>query len=226
LRAKISLTSIVDYIEHAHYIEHSLKLEVSMKSPLAAIGLLLMFFSPAFAQSPSIQQQLAATLKALSAQLAQADTVVAGMHDARKKGSVEAQLEVTKVATALGELADRLQDQGDVMGELQEFRAAAQANQGRVAHLEKGTISEVDRTNVLRTWTKILEQVDAAQVRVKTIRDKILAAITELRRRQVGLSEEILAGSYEDAIKSLNEWLGDLQKTIDQLRASVAVPGV
>jgi predicted nucleic acid-binding Zn-ribbon protein len=126
----------------------------------------------------------------------------------------------------LGELADRLQDQGDVMGELRALDAAAQANRDRVAHLQKGTISEVDRTNVLRTWTKILQQVDAAQVRVKAIRDKILAAISELRRRQVGLAEEILAGSYEDAIKSLNEWLSDLQKTIDKLRASVASPGV
>lgn len=197
-----------------------------MKSPVAAIGLFLMFFSPALAQSPSIQQQLTATLKALGAELARADTVVAGMHDAKKKGPLEAQLQVTKVATVLGELADRLQDQGDVMGELRALGAAAQANRDRVAHLEKGTISEVDRTNVLRTWTKILQQVDAAQVRVKTIRDKILSAISELRRRQVGISEEILAGSYEDAINSLNQWLGDLQKTIDELRASVAAPGV
>lgn len=197
-----------------------------MKSLVAAIALILMFFSPALAQTPSIQQQLAATLKALGAELARADGVVAGMRDAKKKGPLEAQLQVTKVATALGQLADRLQDQGDVMGALRALGAAAQANRDRVAHLDKGTISEVDRTNVMRTWTKVLQQVDQAQVRVKAIREKILSAISELRRRQVGISEEILAGSYEDAINSLNEWLGDLQKTINDLRASVASPGV
>jgi hypothetical protein len=188
--------------------------------------LLLTLISPAFGQSPSIQQQLSTTLKALSAELARADQVVAQAREVTKKRPAEAQLEITKLATVLGQLADRLQDQGDVMGTLRALASAAQVNRDRVAHLPKGTISEVDRSNVLRRWTAILQQVDAGEARVKAIREKILGAISELRIRQVGLSEEILAGSYESAIKALNHWLNELQQTIDHLRASIGTPGV
>jgi hypothetical protein len=36
----------------------------------------------------------------------------------------------------------------------------------------------------------------------------------------------LLAGSYEDAVKSLNQWLDELEKLINDLRASIGVPGV
>jgi hypothetical protein len=47
-----------------------------------------------------------------------------------------------------------------------------------------------------------------------------------LRERQVGISEELLVGSYEDAVKSLNQWLDELEKLINDLRASIGVSGV
>jgi hypothetical protein len=59
-----------------------------------------------------------------------------------------------------------------------------------------------------------------------TMRDKLLGALTELRERQVGISEELLVGSYEDAVKSLNQWLDELEKLINDLRASIGVSGV
>ena len=39
--------------------------------------------------------------------------------------------------------------------------------------------------------------------------------------RQVCISEELLAGSYEDAVKSLNQWLDELENLINDLQASV-----
>jgi hypothetical protein len=33
-------------------------------------------------------------------------------------------------------------------------------------------------------------------------------------------------GSYEDAVKSLNQWLDELEKLINDLRASIGTPGV
>jgi hypothetical protein len=58
------------------------------------------------------------------------------------------------------------------------------------------------------------------------MRDKLLEAITDLRVRQVGISEELLAGSYEGAVKSLNQWLDELEKLINDLRASTTAAGV
>jgi hypothetical protein len=43
--------------------------------------------------------------------------------------------------------------------------------------------------------------------------------------RQVCISEELLAGSCEDAVKSLKQWLDELENLINDLQASVAVPG-
>ena len=198
-----------------------------MKSVIAAIGFLVSLISPAFAQSGDpIQQDLAGVLKSLGEQLTRADQLVVRLRDTVKKGPVEAQLEVTKAATALGQLADRLQDEGDIISQLRAIKNAAQVHRDRVQALAKGTISGADRTAVLTKWNALLQQADRAKAKVLTMRDKLLGAITELRVRQVGISEELLAGSYEDAVKSLNQWLDELEKLINDLRASISVPGV
>jgi uncharacterized protein (DUF885 family) len=198
-----------------------------LKSVIAAMGFLVSLISPVFGQSGDpIQQDLAGVLKALSEQLTRADQLVARLRDTAKKGPVEAQLEVTKAGTALGQLADRLQDEGDIMSQLRAIKNAAQVHRDRVQALAKGTISEADRTAVLTKWTALLQQADRAQAKVMTMRDKLLGALTELRERQVGISEELLVGSYEDAVKSLNQWLDELEKLINDLRASIGTPGV
>ena len=205
---------------------HSTTFGAKLKSVIAAIGFLVSLISPVFAQSDPIQQDLAGVLKSLGEQLTRADQLVVRLRDTAKKGPVEAQLEVTKAATALGQLADRLQDEGDIMSQLRAIKNAARVHRDRVQALAKGTISEADRTAVLTKWNALLQQTDRAKAKVMTMRDKLLGAITELRVRQVGISEELLAGSYEDAVKSLNQWLDELEKLINDLRASISVPGV
>jgi len=197
-----------------------------LKSVIVAMAFLVSLISPVFAQSDPIQQDLAGVLKSRGEQLTRADQLVVRLRDTAKKGPVEAQLEVTKAATALGQLADRLQDEGDIMSQLRAIKNAAQVHRDRVQALAKGTISEADRTAVLTKWNALLQQADRAKAKVLTMRDKLLGAITELRVRQVGISEELLAGSYEDAVKSLNQWLDELEKLINDLRASISVPGV
>jgi hypothetical protein len=197
-----------------------------LKSVIVAMAFLVSLISPVFAQSDPIQQDLAGVLKSLGEQLTRADQLVVRLRDTAKKGPVEAQLEVTKAATALGQLADRLQDEGDIMSQLRAIKNAAQVHRDRVQALAKSTISEADRTAVLTKWNALLQQTDRAKAKVMTMRDKLLGAITELRVRQVGISEELLAGSYEDAVKSLNQWLDELEKLINDLRASISVPGV
>jgi len=197
-----------------------------LKSVIVAMAFLVSLISPVFAQSDPIQQDLAGVLKSRGEQLTRADQLVVRLRDTAKKGPVEAQLEVTKAATALGQLADRLQDEGDIMSQLRAIKNAAQVHRDRVEALAKGTISEADRTAVLTKWNALLQQADRAKAKVLTMRDKLLGAITELRVRQVGISEELLAGSYEDAVKSLNQWLDELEKLINDLRASISVPGV
>jgi hypothetical protein len=125
----------------------------------------------------------------------------------------------------LGQLADRLQDEGDIMSQLRAVKNAAGVHRDRVQTIPKGNISEGDRTAVLAKWNSILQQADRAQAKVLTMRDKLLGAITELRVRQIGVSELLLAGSYEDAVKSLNAWLNELEKLINDLRVSIG-PGV
>ena len=197
-----------------------------MKSIILAIGFLVSLTSSVLAQSNAIQQDLAAVLKALGEQITQADQLVIQLRDTAKKGPVEAQLEITKAAASLGQLADRLQDEGDILSQLRAVKNAAQVHRDRVAAIPNGGISEADRTAVLAMWNSFLQQADRAQAKVLTMRDKLLGAITELRVRQVGISEELLAGSYEDAVKSLNQWLDELEKLINDLRASISVAGV
>jgi len=191
-----------------------------------AIGFVVSLISPALAQTDSVQQDLAGVLKALSEQITKADQVVAHLRDTAKKGPVEAQLEDTKAAISLGQLADRLEDQGDILSQLRAVKNTAQVHRDRVQAIPKGGITEGDRTAVLAKWNSVLQQADRAQAKVLTIRDKLLGAITDLRVRQVGISEELLAGSYEDAVKSLNQWLDELEKLINDLRASTTAAGV
>ena len=152
--------------------------------------------------------------------------MVVHLRDTAKKGPVEAQLEVAKTAQSLGQLADRLQDEGDILSQLRAVKNAATVHRDRVQDIPKGNISEADRTVVLAKWNSILQQADRAQAKVLNMRDKLLGAITELRVRQVGISEQLLAGSYEDAVKSLNQWLDELEKLINDLRTSITAPGV
>jgi hypothetical protein len=198
----------------------------SVKPVVIALGLLVSLISPVLAQSDPIQQDLAGVLKALSEQITRADQLVAHLRDTAKKGPVEAQLEVAKTAQSLGQLADRLQDEGDILSQLRAVKNAAAVHRDRVQDIPKGNISEADRTAVLAKWNAILQQADRAQAKVLNMRDKLLGAITELRVRQVGISEQLLAGSYEDAVKSLNQWLDELEKLINDLRASITAPGV
>ena len=182
----------------------------SVKPDVIALGLLVYLISPVLAQSDPIQQDLASVLKALSEQITRADQLVVHLRDTAKKGPVEAQLEVAKTAQSLGQLADRLQDEGDILSQLRAVKNAAAVHRDRVQDIPKGNISEADRTAVLAKWNSILQQADRAQAKVLNMRDKLLGAITELRVRQVGISEQLLAGSYDDAVKSLNQWLDEL----------------
>ena len=193
---------------------------------IIAIGFVIGLISPALAQTDPVQQNLASVLKALSEQITRADQVVARLRDTAKKGPVEAQLEIIKAVTSLGQLADRLQDEGDILSQVRAVKNTAQVHRDRVQAIPKGGIAEGDRTAVLAKWNSILQQTDRAQAKVLTMRDKLLGAITELRVRQVGISEELLAGSYEDAVKSLNQWLDELEKLINDLRASTTAAGV
>src|SRR6266403_1859896 len=197
----------------------------SVKPVTIALGLLVSLISPVFAQTGPIQQDLAGVLKTLSEQITRADELVVKLRDTAKKGPVEAQLEVAKTAKSLGQLADRLQDEGDILSQLRAVKNAATVHRDRVQGIPNGQISEGDRSVVLAKWNSVLQQADRAQAKVLTMRDKLLGAITELRVRQVGISEELLAGSYEDAVKSLNQWLDDLDKLINDLRVSIG-PGV
>ena len=197
-----------------------------MKTLMTAMCALLMFFSPAFAQSESIRQDLNATLKQVTDLLASSDQIVARLRETAKRGPAEAQHDLADAATALGRLADRLQDQGDIMGELRAIERAAQAHRDRVAALPKGTISEAARSAVLPKWNAILQEAENARAKIATVRDKILGALTELRTRQIDLSEEILVGSYGEALKSLNHWLDDVQRLMEKLRRSIGAPGV
>jgi hypothetical protein len=160
---------------------------------LIAVSFAIRLIPSALAQTVPVQQDLAGVLKALSEQITRADQVVARLRDTAKKGPVEAQLEVAKAATSLGQLADRLQDEGDILSQLRAVKNTAQVHRDRVQAIPRGGIAEEPRSAVLAKWSSILQQADTAQAKVLTMRDKLLGAITDLRVRQVGISEELLA---------------------------------
>jgi hypothetical protein len=120
-----------------------------------AIALVFLIqISPSFAQSDPIQQDLAGVLKALSDQISRADQLVAHLRDTARKGPAEAQLEVAKTAAGLGQLADRLQDEGDISAQLRAVKNAASVHRDRVQAIPNGQIPRMTVALFSRTGTR------------------------------------------------------------------------
>jgi chromosome segregation ATPase len=193
----------------------------------SSLAIMLVLSSPALGtdQPTPIGPQLTTVLQNLTDQLNRANAVVELLRQTAKEGPEQAQRQVESTSKALGDLADRLRDDGEILAQLRALRSAAEAHRARVERMQG--ISEQARSEVLSRWTSLLQQIDTTQSAVDAMRDKILSLLGELRRVQVDVAEFVLVGSYEDALKAVNDWLKDLGQSVDQMRATIKaiVPG-
>jgi chromosome segregation ATPase len=185
-----------------------------------SVGIALLLATALAAEAPApIAPQLQTILKSLSQQLNRADAIVEQLRETAKKGPEQTKQDIASTSKTLGDLADRLRDDGEIMAQLHALKNAAQVHQARVQTMHG--ISEQARSEVLSRWTSVLQQIDTTEGAIRTMRGKLLSLLEELRRVQVDVSELMLVGSYEDAVKALNDWLKDLTESVTRMRATI-----
>ena len=175
---------------------------------------------------PAVRPELDGVFAKLNDQLKAADDLVKGLRGTANKTTGDTQRDVLSAAGSLSQLVDRLGPNGDIATTLDDVSQAAAIHQKRVMNAPEGSIEEQDRTDALTAWERVTKEVDTARTTMSTMRTKLSAVLERLRKRQAGISELLLAGQYEQAVKSLNAWLTDLQTTVDGLHQSMTRPRV
>ena len=133
-------------------------------------------------------------LKALSEQITRADELVVKLRDPPNEARLRRNLKSPRPPNRSVNWPTGSRTEAN-LSQLRAAKNAATVHRDRVQGIPNGQISEGDRSVVIAKWNSVLQQADRAQAKVLTMRDKLLGAITELRVRQVGISEELLAGS-------------------------------
>jgi hypothetical protein len=174
-----------------------------------------------------MEQDLSNIQKSLGDLVGRLDSVKSRLGNVSKMVPGDAELAVTNTATILGGIVDSLRDEGDILLSIHAVKEAAQRHKERVQSIPKNDINEADRSNVLAKWDSVLQTSDKMSLMSMAMREKVLALITTLRLRQVGISELILVDSYGEALRSLGDWMSELDKIINELHKTIVpVPGV
>jgi hypothetical protein len=179
--------------------------------------------------SPEYKAPIKADIDAIFGKLVeesrQAQALAADLQKMASKNPRDAERQVDNAAEVLGRLADTLQPNGQLGLQLTALRNAAMVHRKHVQDLPKDAIDEHDRSAILGAWNKVLQEADAATTTMADMRQELIGSLQELRRRQLAIGEFILAGQYEDAIKSLQEWLSNLSQTVNTLNATIERAG-
>lgn len=153
--------------------------------------------------------------------LKEADAIAARLRSAVQKTPEEAKAQVDDASKLLSGLADRLKPTGDVAGQVEALRNAANVNRKRVADMPSTMLDEMDRQRILDKWDSISRNAAGVTSAMADMRTKLLSSVENLRMHQVAIGELVLAGEYEGAINSLKKWLADLDQTMKDLHSAV-----
>lgn len=179
---------------------------------------------PTLAPDTSIKGELDAVFGQLNQQLKQVEGLLGFLKTTQAKNPQELAKQVQTSALELSSLIDRLQQNGDIGGQLAAVRNAAAAHFKRIQDLPKGSLNEADRTSLATTWSSILQNADKAKATMDTMRERLGAALTKLRMRSIAIGELTLAAQYAQAIDAFNRWLGELNSTVEDLHRVLGEP--
>ena len=171
-----------------------------------------------------VKSELDKVFTELGDQVQRADTLLKQLRDTANRKPEDVVQQIQTSTMVLSGLVDRLQQSGDIAGQLGAVRNAAAQHLKRVQELPKGMIDEEDRTKIISAWSGVLQSADNAQANMATMRDSLLAALTRLRMRSMAIGEMMLANQYQQVIDSFNRWIGELKNTVDSLHQIIGTP--
>lgn len=192
-----------------------------------AIALMGQTRVPATAPAPDslpnipVQADLQQVFSGLANQLHEADKLVKRLKKTAAERPQDTKQAIEQGAVELSTLADRVAPTGDLAQELMAVRQAAVLHRKRVQDLAKGTIEESDRTIILAGWDHVIQQADKARAAMDDMHGRLMNAVKELRMRETAVSEMMLAGEYNAAIKAVQDWIAELQTTVSSLRSVI-----
>lgn len=180
--------------------------------------------TPTLPADAPVKTELDKVFTQLGDQVQRADTLLKQLRETEKQTPANVEQQIQTSTMVLSGLVDRLQQSGDIAGQLGAVRNAAAAHLKRVEELPKGSIDEEDRTKIISAWKNVLQGADNAQSNMATMRDSLMAALQRLRMRSMAIGELMLAAQYQQVIDSFNHWIGDLKSTVDSLHQLIGTP--
>ena len=172
---------------------------------------------PTVPYQTAIKSELDKVFNGLVDQLKMVDNLAASLKTTASRKPEDTQQQINEAAGTLSALADRLQPTADLAGQLTALRNAAAVHRQRIQEIAKDAIEEGDRTELLKSWAKIVMDADKASAALENMRERLLAVLSKLRMRQAAVSEFLLAGQYQAALDSLKSWVTELNTTITGL---------
>ncbi len=180
--------------------------------------------TPTLPADAPVKTELDKVFTQLGDQVSKADTLLKQLRETANRKPEDVVKQIQTSTMVLSGLVDRLQQSGDIAGQLGAVRNAAAAHLKRVEELPKGSIDEEDRTKIISAWKNVLQGADNAQANMATMRDSLMAALQRLRMRSMAIGELMLANQYQQVIDSFNRWIGDLKNTVDSLHQLIGTP--
>ncbi len=168
-----------------------------------------------------LKSELETIYNSLSKQLQDVERYTAYLKGTASKTPEDTQSKINDMANILGNLADRLQANGDLTTQLNALRNSAAVHRKRVQEMAKEAIEESDRTTLMSTWDKALADTDKTGAMLTNMREKVNSVLKKLRMRQAAVSEFLLAGEFQAALASLKAWITELDATVNSLRAAI-----
>ncbi len=131
--------------------------------------------------SASIREGLNDVFGQLSQSLKDADALAGRLKDMAAKTSGDVANQITQAEETMGNLADKLGPEGSLSGELRGLRDAAQKHLERVQKLPGEFLDDEDRTRLLNSWQKVIQDADSASGNMSMMREQTGTALMKLQ---------------------------------------------
>jgi hypothetical protein len=177
-------------------------------------------------QAPaSVKSELDELFANLNIQLKKVDEVVARAKSAANRTPGEVTKEVENSSQVLSALLDKIQPTGDMMQQVAALRAAAVVHRRRISDMSKEILTEEDKNSLLMAWDKNIRASDEIRIAMDAMRINLQNAVTKLRMKSAAISEMVLADEFRGVFETYNNWIKELQGTLNNLHRIIQTPG-
>ena len=178
---------------------------------------------PPPAAGPRILTELEKLRARLGEMVKEAENLAATMKSTVAKTPEQTRGEVRSAAKTLEDLVDRLRPEGDLAEQLKALRGSADSHRTRIANMPSTMVTEGDRGEILKIWDRAIRDADELAPKLPNMRQMVLRALEQLRLREVAISELELAEQHAAALKTLRDWLGELDSAIRSMQGTLGL---